>query len=475
MRILQLWVWERLPELRPEMAKSPAPDVNGVPRVARWHDARSVLDTRYVYGVLMSPKEFEWRPYGSSSVALQPKTCGCWVRGPDITRSKALLSFARCLRTCELVGMKCIEKYRPHPKTLAFIVPDHKPGVTVKYAQWWERYSSACATAVANSVKTQGLCVLMHVDTSIRIHRTASDAAEELEDEIPLVERLNSIIKMMHKQHTTEFSVKSAEQELIVEGANNFRSISATDEFVSSLSMVDGLSCGSVTKMALNKCLQQTEEEDLVISDEEKNSRPECGDLLFHNIIQAANMTTLRQEPHVVAHSAAIQTYVGHSGGPTEEMQKRIVARDKVHKDKIGPLRCNEKGNEDVLVSNQELESVIENLAEANRKKSGNSERPSSSRLVDGIIKQVGTKVCTKTVYYLSRFYRTKDAWDKDANCTGGNPDVNMPRRAVGTMEMIKMASALRMAEIAELKENIDRLKEEILALEAAATSKGEV
>jgi hypothetical protein len=53
--------------------------------------------------------------------------------------------------------------------------------------------------------------------------------------------------------------------------------------------MVDGLSCGSVTKMALNKCLQQTEEEDLVISDEEKNSRPECGDLLFHNIIQAAN------------------------------------------------------------------------------------------------------------------------------------------------------------------------------------------
>jgi hypothetical protein len=70
----------------------------------------------------------------------------------------------------------------------------------------------------------------MHVDTSIRIHRTASDAAEELEDEIPLVERLNSIIKMMHKQHTTEFSVKSAEQELIVEGANNFRSISASVE-----------------------------------------------------------------------------------------------------------------------------------------------------------------------------------------------------------------------------------------------------
>ncbi|XP_039832843.1 uncharacterized protein LOC120693463 [Panicum virgatum] len=562
MRILQLWVWERFPELRSKMEKSPAPDVNGVPRVARWHDARSVLDTRYVFGVLMSPKEFEWRPYGSSSVALQPETCGCWVRGQDITRSKALLSFARCLRACELVGMKCIEKYRPHrvarqlgfdqdvpgvvvransrweeawdtynieAKNLAFIVPDHKPGMTVKYAQWWEPYSLACATAVANSVKTKGLCVLvspvkrkmeglpaansgkkMCVDTSIRIHRTAPDAAEELEDEIPLVERLNSIIKMTRKQHTTEFAVKGAEQELIAESPYSFRSISASvgakkatlhkdfeqavaDEFTGSLSMVDGLSCGSLTKMTLNKCLQQTEEEDLVISNEEKNSIPEYGDL-FPNVIQSAASSesdeavvgaasevdmfpssedilkirdsevesslsdrTLRQEPDVLAHTAPIQTYVGHSEGSTKEMQKCIVAGDKVHKDK------------DVLVSNEELESVIENLAEAYRKKSGNSERPASRRQVDGITKQVGREVCTKTIYYLSRFDRTKDAWDKDANTMGGNQDVKMPRRAVGTMEMIKMASALRKAEIiAGLKKNIDRLKEEILALEAA-------
>jgi len=137
-------------------------------------------------------------------------------------------------------------------------------------------------------------------------------------------------------------------------------------------------------------------------------------------------------------------------------MQKCIVAGDKVHKDK------------DVLVSNEELESVTENLAEAYRKKSGNSERPASRRQVDGITKQVGREVCTKTIYYLSRFDRTKDAWDKDANTMGGNQDVKMPRPPVGTMEMIKMASALRKAEIAGLKKNIDRLKEEILALEAA-------
>ncbi|CAN6292875.1 unnamed protein product [Urochloa humidicola] len=584
MHILQLWVWERLPELRPKnmrFRRAPvtdqniyAPDVSGVPRVARWHDVRSVLDTRYVYRVLMSPKEFEWQPYGSSSVALQPETGGCWVRGQDITRSKALLSFARCVRPCELVGMKCIEKYRPHrvarqlgfdqdvpgivvrvnsgwekawdsynteAKNLAFIVPNHKPGVTAKYARWWEPYSSACATAVANAVNAKRLYVLVnpakrkmegllsadsskriHVDTPIGIHQPAPDASEDLEDEIPLVEKLNRIIRMMPKQHNSECLVKGSEQELIAESSNSLRPISATvgakrpilhedceqalaDELTSSLSTVDGSSCGSVTKMALSKYPQQTEEEGLVISSDEKNSRPECGDFLSHNVVQDAvssrsneaitraatkvdilpspedileisdcevetglNDRTLRQEPDVLAHAAPVQTYVGQSEEPTEQMQKCIIAGDKVHKKNTGPLHCNEKGNKDVLVSNQESESVIQNLAEANRKKSGSSERSSSSRLVDGSTKLAGIEVCTKTIYYLSRFDRTKDAWDKDANNTGADQDFCMPRRAVGTMEMIEMASAIRKAEMAELKKNIDRLKEEILALEAA-------
>nr|CAB3499107.1 unnamed protein product [Digitaria exilis] len=76
MHILQLWLWEHFPELHPEMASSLAPD--DMPRVERWQNVRNVLDSRYVYTVLMSPKEFEWRPYGSSSVALQPKAGGCW-------------------------------------------------------------------------------------------------------------------------------------------------------------------------------------------------------------------------------------------------------------------------------------------------------------------------------------------------------------------------------------------------------------
>jgi hypothetical protein len=39
------------------------------------------------------------------------------------------------------------------PRKFAFIVPQYMLGVTIEYAQWWEPYSSACATAVANSAK----------------------------------------------------------------------------------------------------------------------------------------------------------------------------------------------------------------------------------------------------------------------------------------------------------------------------------
>lgn len=88
--------------------------------------------------------------------------------------------------------------------------------------------------------------------------------------------------------------------------------------------------------------------------------------------------------------------------------------------------------------------------------------------MLDGNTELISSEVCTKTLYCLSRFDRTRDAWDKDANSTSTDQDVYLPRRAVGTMDMIKKASAIRQAEIAELKKKIDNLKEEILVLEAA-------
>uniref|UniRef100_A0A0A8YHF6 Uncharacterized protein n=1 Tax=Arundo donax TaxID=35708 RepID=A0A0A8YHF6_ARUDO len=92
--------------------------------------------------------------------------------------------------------------------------------------------------------------------------------------------------------------------------------------------------------------------------------------------------------------------------------------------------------------------------------------------LVDGCTEPVSGEVCTKTIYYLSLFDRVKGAWDRDANSSGADQDVYQPRRAVGTMEIIKKASEIRQAEIAELKEFTEKQKEEILALEAAEKQK---
>ncbi|CAL4925971.1 unnamed protein product [Urochloa decumbens] len=187
--ILQLWVWERFPQLRPEPVRSPAPGGHDMPRAARWHDVVNRFSSKHVYAVFMSPKEFEWRPYGSCSFfGLQPEIAGSWIRSQDITTSETLLSFARCLHACELVGMSCIELYSPHrvarqlgfdqdipgmvscassdwekawdaynteAESSAFIIPNHKPGVTVQYAQWWKPYSSACGSAIVNSAKVK--------------------------------------------------------------------------------------------------------------------------------------------------------------------------------------------------------------------------------------------------------------------------------------------------------------------------------
>uniref|UniRef100_A0A0D9VVN2 Aminotransferase-like plant mobile domain-containing protein n=1 Tax=Leersia perrieri TaxID=77586 RepID=A0A0D9VVN2_9ORYZ len=193
LQIVQLWLWKRFPELRPpEMAD---PDGNGsIPREAHLHNALRQLDPVYVHAVFMSPNKFEWRPYGSSSFVLPPEMGSRRVHGQDIATNTQLLSFILCLRACELVGMRCIEHYRPHrvakqlgfdqdvPGTLArvnsnwvaawgtyrmepekfvFIVPKYKPALTIDYVQWWAPYLLGCATAVAKAEKMKQLPLLV--------------------------------------------------------------------------------------------------------------------------------------------------------------------------------------------------------------------------------------------------------------------------------------------------------------------------
>ncbi|XP_048534092.1 protein MAIN-LIKE 2-like [Triticum urartu] len=118
LQILQLWVWEYFPELRPEKQVSPDNNDDGVPaRAAQWHDVAKAFNPIYIHAVFMSPEKFEWMPYGSSSSSsfgLPPGNGGRTVHGQDIARSDKLLSMALCLRPCELVGIDCIEQYCPH-------------------------------------------------------------------------------------------------------------------------------------------------------------------------------------------------------------------------------------------------------------------------------------------------------------------------------------------------------------------------
>ncbi|XP_034571401.1 uncharacterized protein [Setaria viridis] len=772
--ILQLWVWERFPQLRPELARSPAPGDHEMPRAARWRDIVKRFSSKHVHAVFMSPKEFEWRPYGSCSFfALQPETGGSQVRSQDIATNEALLSFARCLHACELVGMNCIVLYRPHrvarqlgfdqdipgmisfansdwerawdtynieAESSEFIVPIHKPGVTVQYARWWKPYSSACGTAVANAAQMKEICAFvspvkrkmegvpaansgkrLRVDTAnrgwpphilagtnvypshssasqaairravaapglvlracpphlrframpptaaTRMAQTAPDASNDQLDHVPLSERLNSITKMP-KQHSVEGLVKGGDQEKNVGSLKSFiprsesvrskKEVLHTDvgqalaDAVASTSNVVHESCGrSVTKKAQGKCLQQSREENLNIPYEENNNRSEYWAVLLPNVVPGAvssgsnettgaraevdmlpthedllitddnecdklsgterevnamhveshmwgkktssirlgnedtqlvdarndaqdghvlekvtvqgnhfniveisdddldeeaskedmvfdeatskedgldtmhmhlkspkmeatwsilqerneekqlvserndeqdnlvmneimvqnsrdcelgsvpNNITLAQEQDVLTYAATLQTDGNLLEGPTEEMHTCVVTgdignTDNVSMEKNGYLDYNEKGNEDILVSNQDLESPMEDSTGANRKRSGDSER-FSSRMLDGNTELISSEVCTKTLYYLSRFDWVRDVWDKDANSTGTYQDVYLPTRAVGTMEMIKKASAIRHAEIAELKKKIHNLKEEILVLEA--------
>ena len=76
-------------------------------------------------------------------------------------------------------------------------------------------------------------------------------------------------------------------------------------------------------------------------------------------------------------------------------------------------------------------------------------------------------RVSTKTLYYLRPIGPVKDAQERDATGTNTDQGAYLPRREVGTREMIEEASAAREAEKVVLQKVIDSLKEEIAAAQA--------
>nr|POE68136.1 hypothetical protein CFP56_19788 [Quercus suber] len=142
-QLVQLWIWERFPRLRPiqNLIK------RGEPRVARWHKvkrgniekARLVMDS--------ARDSFQWRPYAAVLTNwLSPKFYRNreeWVSvGPNM--DKEIESFALCMRACELVGLECIEQYLPHRVAMQFgmdqDIPICVPRFNLSHQTAWRNY-----------------------------------------------------------------------------------------------------------------------------------------------------------------------------------------------------------------------------------------------------------------------------------------------------------------------------------------------
>ncbi|XP_075669740.1 uncharacterized protein LOC142639450 [Castanea sativa] len=189
--LVQIWVWERFLELRP----NPNVIYNGDSIMAKWDkvngskiaSVRSALDS--------CGESFLWRPYARAVNDCNfPKFYAAEKEkyisvGPGL--DEELQSFARCLRVSELVGLGCIEQYLPHRVAMQFgmdqdlpdcvarinetpkiawnhySTPIHKmelyvPSrhfkgyVTVRYLEWWKQSIISQKDAIIGAVQQAG-------------------------------------------------------------------------------------------------------------------------------------------------------------------------------------------------------------------------------------------------------------------------------------------------------------------------------
>ncbi|KAK1355360.1 hypothetical protein POM88_048616 [Heracleum sosnowskyi] len=126
--LVQMWAWERFPELR----TTPSVMDRTEPRSARWNGVKT-LDVKNVRTALDSAEEsFVWRPYviTSSNCVLSKlyRDNERWV----VVESDDTESLARCLRVSELVGIGYIEQYLPHRVAMQFGLDQDVPPHVVR-------------------------------------------------------------------------------------------------------------------------------------------------------------------------------------------------------------------------------------------------------------------------------------------------------------------------------------------------------
>ncbi|XP_022735556.1 uncharacterized protein LOC111288863 [Durio zibethinus] len=149
-QLVQVWIWERFPRLRP-MANSIS---HGEPRLARWHRLKVNVDDMKL-AIDSAGKSFQWRPYAIAVNGWSlPKFYGDKEQYIliDSRLNEEIQSFARCLRVSELVGVESIEQYLPHRVAMQFGMDQDIPGCVARCNGnpeiAWRNYSRPIQDAV---------------------------------------------------------------------------------------------------------------------------------------------------------------------------------------------------------------------------------------------------------------------------------------------------------------------------------------
>ncbi|CAH2036404.1 unnamed protein product [Thlaspi arvense] len=133
-KLVQVWAWERFRNIRPE-----AREVRrGEPRIAQW----SRLNQKYAEKESLSFDDFEWRPYTKpldnwklSRLYLEEAK---WVTIDDDLDDE-FVSFARCVRSSQLVGIGFVEGYYPNRVAMQFGLSQDLPGLVSDHSSFTEQ------------------------------------------------------------------------------------------------------------------------------------------------------------------------------------------------------------------------------------------------------------------------------------------------------------------------------------------------
>ncbi|XP_058784222.1 protein MAIN-LIKE 2-like [Vicia villosa] len=140
-QLVQIWALERFLALNPRRYTNG----HGLPKVARW-DGVKVLENNNLkkdLDIAGFGNGFVWQPYENSPSVEVYNERDMWkCYNPCL--DEELLSFAQCLRACELVGIGCREKYLPHRVAMQFGVDqDISDNVASRYYDWWKQLKSS--------------------------------------------------------------------------------------------------------------------------------------------------------------------------------------------------------------------------------------------------------------------------------------------------------------------------------------------